>query len=321
MRLHLRPTAQSEKCIARHNISDAAGHRLVSKGRVITAADVAQLQLHAIELVHVVELEADDIDEHTAATLVAVRCSNSGVRILPPHHGRVDVVADYAGMVLVRESQLTDWHAIDGVTIATVPGWSAVNAGQRIATIKILPFALPRQSFAVTPAPAIAVRPFVRRRVAIIMIGSAVICARLQRTHIPPLQARLVPVAATIVATMQCEADSQAVAQALRQATACADMVITVAETSIMDRDDVMPQGLLLAGGDITCYGAPVEPGNLLLLGELASVPVIGAPGCVRGHARNVVDALLPRIVADCLPTARDVYALANGGLLSATKE
>jgi len=120
---------------------------------------------------------------------------------------------------------------------------------------------------------------------------------------------------------MQCDADSQAVAQALCQATACADIVITVAETSIMDRDDVMPQGLLLAGGIITCYGAPVEPGNLLLLGELASVPVIGAPGCVRGHARNVVDALLPRIVADFLPTARDVYALANGGLLSSAKE
>ena len=82
-----------------------------------------------------------------------------------------------------------------------------------------------------------------------------------------------------------------------------------------------MPQGLLLAGGDITCYGAPVEPGNLLLLGQLAGVPVIGAPGCIRGHSRNVVDELLPRIVADFLPTAHDVYALANGGLLSSAKE
>ena len=53
MRLQLRPTAQSEGCIARHNISDAMGHRLVSKGRVITATDVVQLQMHAIDYVHV----------------------------------------------------------------------------------------------------------------------------------------------------------------------------------------------------------------------------------------------------------------------------
>lgn len=321
MHLQLRPTAQSEGCIARHNISDAAGHRIVSKGRLITAINVTQLLQHAIDYVHVVELDGDDIDEHRAATLVAVRCSHSGVLIQPPHHGRVDVLADYAGLVRVTDARLADWHNIDGVTIATVAGWSAVTAGQRIATIKILPFALPRQCLAVTPAPAIAVHPFVRRRVLVIMIGNEAVCVRLQRTHIPPLQARLVPVHATIVATRQCAPDSRAVAAALCQAVASADLVITVAETSIMDRDDVMPQGLLSAGGSITCYGAPVEPGNLLLLGQLAGIPVIGAPGCIRGYSRNVVDELLPRIVADFLPTAGDVYALANGGLLSSVKE
>lgn len=321
MRLQLRPTAQCEGCIARHNISDATGHRLVSKGRVINATDVMHLQAHAIDHVHVVALDDDDIDEHRAAAVVAVRCSHSGVQIRPPHHGRVDVMADYAGMVRVTDARLADWHAIDGVTIATVAGWSAVTAGQRIATIKILPFALPRQRLLATPAPAIAVHPFIRRRVAVIMIGNDAVCVRLQRTHIPPLQARLKPVAAAIVATIPSAADSRAVATALGQAIACADLVITVAETSIMDRDDVMPQGLLQAGGDITCYGAPVEPGNLLLLGQLAGIPVIGAPGCIRGHSRNVVDELLPRIVADFLPTASDVYALANGGLLASVKD
>jgi molybdenum cofactor cytidylyltransferase len=93
----------------------------------------------------------------------------------------------------VSDRRLNAWHAIDGVTIATVAGWSAVTAGQRIATIKILPFALPRQSFVATPAPVLAVRSFVRRRVAVVMIGNDAICARLQRTHIPPLQARLCP--------------------------------------------------------------------------------------------------------------------------------
>ncbi|NBU64610.1 MAG: molybdopterin-binding protein [Chloroflexia bacterium] len=321
MRLQLRSTNQSIGAIARHNISDALGRRLVSKGRVISAADVVQLQLHGIDQVYVVQLDGDDVDEHTAATMVAVRCSQRGVRILPPHHGRVDVVAESSGVLVVNDQQLQAWHCIDGVTIATVAGWSAVTAGQRIATIKILPFALPRQCLTNTPRALLAVYPFVRRRVAVVMIGNDAVSARLQRTHIPPLAARLVPVMATIVATLQCDTDSQAVAHALHQATTVADIVITVAETSIMDRDDVMPQGLRHAGGDIICYGAPVEPGNLLLLGQLAGIPVIGAPGCIRGHARNVVDELLPRIGADFLPSAADVYALANGGLLASGKD
>jgi molybdenum cofactor cytidylyltransferase len=77
-----------------------------------------------------------------------------------------------------------------------------------------------------------------------------------------------------------------------------------------------MPQALVATGGRITCYGAPVEPGNLLLLGMIGTTPVMGAPGCIRGSATNVVDLVLPRLVAGIDVDAHDVYALAHGGLL-----
>jgi molybdenum cofactor cytidylyltransferase len=99
-----------------------------------------------------------------------------------------------------------------------------------------------------------------------------------------------------------------------------ADLVVTLTETSIMDLSDVVPASIEAAGGEITCYGAPVEPGNLLLLGEIGSTMVLGAPGCIRGLARNVVDLVLPRLFARLPTTATDIYAFANGGLLD-TKE
>ena len=97
-------------------------------------------------------------------------------------------------------------------------------------------------------------------------------------------------------------------------------MLIIAGETSIMDRDDVTPQGIRLAGGRIEHYGAPVEPGNLLLLGYLGppggAVPVLGAPGCVRSRDTNIVDLLLPRLLAGESITRQDIVALGHGGLL-----
>jgi molybdopterin biosynthesis enzyme len=91
-------------------------------------------------------------------------------------------------------------------------------------------------------------------------------------------------------------------------------------ETSIMDRDDVTPQGIRLAGGRIEHYGAPVEPGNLLLLAYLGdgsgALPVLGAPGCVRSRDANIVDLLLPRLLAGEQVRRADIVALGHGGLL-----
>jgi molybdenum cofactor cytidylyltransferase len=78
----------------------------------------------------------------------------------------------------------------------------------------------------------------------------------------------------------------------------------------------VTPQGIRLAGGKIECFGAPVEPGNLLLLATVRGTLVLGAPGCARSRQTNVIDLVLPRLLAGELLAQRDIRALGNGGLL-----
>ena len=60
----------------------------------------------------------------------------------------------------------------------------------------------------------------------------------------------------------------------------------------------------------------PVDPGNLMLIGALGSMTVIGMPGCVRSPALNGLDLVLDRLVAgiDVLPS--DIQAMGVGGLL-----
>jgi molybdenum cofactor cytidylyltransferase len=60
----------------------------------------------------------------------------------------------------------------------------------------------------------------------------------------------------------------------------------------------------------------PVDPGNLLLLCELAGKPVIGAPGCARSPKENGFDWVLSRLLAKVPVTREDIASLGVGGLL-----
>jgi molybdenum cofactor cytidylyltransferase len=303
--------------IARHHISDGHGRRLVSKGRVIQASDVEALLDAGIVEVAIVRLAPDDVDEHAAAAFVATQAAGVGTGAHAPHHGRADIVAQQAGVVVVDEMRLGAWHQRSGVTIATLRSYGAVAAHQRIATVKILPFALPRHLLTDTPGAVISVHPFRVHQVGVLVIGSSPqVCQRLRHSHLPALDARLRALGAAPTVVVDVAFVEGEVAAQIRQLVTQCQLVISVSETSIMDGDDVIPRALRLAGGEVTCYGAPVEPGNLLLLGHVAAVPFVGAPGCVRSAHRNVVDLVLPRIMAGFWPTAAEIYALGHGGLL-----
>jgi molybdenum cofactor cytidylyltransferase len=60
----------------------------------------------------------------------------------------------------------------------------------------------------------------------------------------------------------------------------------------------------------------PVDPGNLLLLGDLDGVPVLGAPGCARSPRENGFDWVLQRLLAGLAVGRAEIQSLGVGGLL-----
>ena len=79
---------------------------------------------------------------------------------------------------------------------------------------------------------------------------------------------------------------------------------------------DTAPTGVRAAGGTIVHYGMPVDPGNLLFLGEIAGEAVIGLPGCARSPALNGADWVLERVICGVPVTADDIMGMGVGGLL-----
>ena len=96
-----------------------------------------------------------------------------------------------------------------------------------------------------------------------------------------------------------------------------ARLILIVGASAIVDRRDVIPAGLVAAGGTIGCFGMPVDPGNLMLVGAVGATPVLGLPGCARSPKLNGFDWVLQRLIADLPVGSGELAALGVGGLLA----
>jgi molybdenum cofactor cytidylyltransferase len=105
-----------------------------------------------------------------------------------------------------------------------------------------------------------------------------------------------------------------ALAGALGQAEGEVLFILTGSATS--DIRDVAPEALRRAGGSVTHFGMPVDPGNLLFLGELKGRPVIGLPGCARSPALNGADWVMERVLCGVPVGPAEIAAMGVGGLL-----
>jgi molybdenum cofactor cytidylyltransferase len=118
------------------------------------------------------------------------------------------------------------------------------------------------------------------------------------------------------------ESGEAALAEALgRQRDAGVDLIVVAGETAIMDPRDVTPRAVERAGGVVESVGAPVDPGNLLMVAYLDDVAVLGAPGCARSRKTNVVDWVLPRLLTGERLSRSDLASLGVGGLLEDVPE
>ncbi|HZD09866.1 MAG TPA: molybdopterin-binding protein [Candidatus Binatia bacterium] len=302
------------------------------KGRALQPEDIARLRELGRRTVYVAELEADDVDEDTAARRVAERLYGEHFRLSGPSTGRANIYTTERGIMRVDTQRLMRINECDGITLATLRNNTAVSADKIAATLKILPYAVPltvvtaAETIAAGDDPLLRIDLLRARRVSLILSGSPSARERIVPSFESALAERLKALGATIATvdfvSLDEEQDEANLAEVIRRRVReGAQLVILAGETAIMDRHDIAPRAVERAGGTVIAFGAPVDPGNLLMLAELDDVPVMGAPGCARSPKDNIVDLVLPRLLVGDRLTKRDITALAHGGLLEDVPE
>jgi molybdenum cofactor cytidylyltransferase len=326
------PLEEAEGRILGHNVAGADGVPALRKGRALSAADVETLRALGRRVVYVAELGASDVDENAAARRVAEAARGAGLRLSGTSGGRVNLVADALGVLRLEPARLAAVNEVEGVTFATLAAPVAVRPGQLVATVKVLPYALPDEAVRRAEAAAgesgalLRVDALPARRVGLILTGSASARERVERDFDAPLRARVEALGSTLetvaFVTLEDEAGEAALAEALgRCAPSGIGLVLLAGETAIVDRHDIAPRAIEKSGGELACFGAPMDPGNLLLLAYMGEVPILAVPGCARSRKPNVVDWVLPRLLAGERLTRGEIVALGHGGLLEDVPE
>ena len=302
------------------------GGRTLKKGRVLNDADTELLKREGLETIVGARIEAGDVTENAAAQAAAQALAGPGVRVGGPFTGRCNIFASTDGLLVVSGPEIDRFNAVDeALTVATLAGSQAVREGEMLATVKVIPFAVPgemqeRALAGLGPQPAIRVAAFEPMDAAIVQTRlPSMKESVLDKTH-RVLRARVEALHGRVVHEARCDHDADAVALAVGRALDTgARIVLIVGASAIVDRRDVIPSGIEGAGGEVLHLGMPVDPGNLLLLGRCRDRPVLGLPGCARSPTLNGLDLVLERFAAGLEVGPGDVMAMGVGGLLKET--
>ncbi len=302
--------------------SQSAGARRLKKGHVLTPADIDALTAAGVTEILAARLEAGDVPEDQAAAALAAALAGPGARVATAFTGRANLYAEAPGLALIDTAAIDAINLIDeAITVATVPAHEEVEPGQMLATVKIIPFAVPR---AVLDRCLAEVRD---RRIGVAAYRPA--RAGLISTALPDTKPsvlgktesvmadRLAAMGAGLGDSRRVGHDEDALAAALADQLALGlDPLLVVGASAIVDRGDVIPSAIVKAGGRVEHFGMPVDPGNLLLLGRIGDVRVLGVPGCARSPKLNGFDFVLRRLIAG-VPVGRlDLMRMGAGGLL-----
>lgn len=316
------PLDEAEGTILAHSVKVEG--QAFKKGRVLSANDIAALKSLGHDGVISARLEADDVPEDRAAHTIAEAACGGGVRCAAPFTGRCNLYAEAHGVALVDSARLDEINLIDeALTVATVAPFELVEPGQMLATIKIIPFAAPKEvisagsDIAGRAEPLVRVAPLQDKPVGLVLTRLPGTKESILDKSLEITRQRLTYLGSRLAGEIRCEHTEEAVAAAVSDllGQGCRPILVFGASANV-DRRDVVPAGMVRAGGEIDHFGMPVDPGNLLLLGHRGDVPLVGLPGCARSPKENGFDWVLWRLLADVPVSREDVMRMGAGGLL-----
>src|SRR6185437_783190 len=141
-----------------------------------------------------------------------------------------------------------------------------------VATIKVIPFAVRRQSVdacvqeASSGGRLLSIAPFQPKSVALIQTRLPGLKESVLDKTVEATRERLAALGSTLELERRCDHREDDLAPHIAAALeAGVELVLVAGASAIVDRRDVIPAAIEQAGGTISHFGMPVDPGNLML--------------------------------------------------------
>ena len=227
------------------------------KGQILGPAELAALAEAGVAEVTVAQLDAGDIEEDEAARRVAGAVKSQGVVEGAAGTGRVNLFASRPGLLSFRPAAIDALNAVtEDVTLATFPLLAPVETGRMVATVKIIPFAVPRAVLARCVAAgggaAIVVHPFRPLSARLIQTVSVELKPSIIAKTSAVTADRMAHIGGRIAGETRCPHDVDRLAADIAAALeAGCDILLVIGASAIVDRRDVIPAAIEACGGRI----------------------------------------------------------------------
>ena len=290
------------------------------RGHIISEDDIPKLLDIGKRTVYVGEPDPGMVHEEECANRLAAMAPVQGAHYEGPSEGKVVLISDTKGMFCLNRELLFQINSIDDITISTIPGHFRVEAGDRLASMRIVPLYtrednIKKAEELCNGSRLFEILPYRPLDTGVIITGSEIYNKRVDDLFEPVVRKKLSYFPGKIIDVAICDDDMDMITgSARRMLDAGADLLIFAGGMSV-DPDDLTPGAIRALGTDIISYGLPAQPGNMTLVGYIDDVPVLGVPGAAVSMPVTMFDVLLPQIFTGLRFTRQDLLRLAEGGL------
>lgn len=295
------------------------------RGHVIREEDIPKLLDVGKKTVFVWEENAGELHEEDCARRMAAMAPVNGAHYTEPSEGKVLLMADARGLFRVDRELLRELNSIGDITICTLPDHYPVEAGARLASMRIVPL-VTKEAQIIEAERLCAERkllellPYQDKKIGVIITGSEVYSGRIKDKFEPVVRAKMKQFPAQIVGVTVCDDDLNMIVDAAKaHMEKGADFLIFTGGMSV-DPDDLTPTAIRQLGAQIVTHGVPSQPGNMTLVAYLGEIPVLGVPGAAISLPTTIFDVLLPQIFAGQRITKEELIGLGDGGLCQMCK-
>ena len=317
---HLDPKESKGSILAQsYNLSE----RKLSKGTLVSKAIVELLNKENIKTILCAVPHENDMDEDAAAEAISNAIDRNRLFAEEASTGRVNFRTPALGVVRYNRELIKKINLVDeSIAFSIVEHNQLLAKNDLIATLKIIPFFVSKI--------------YVERVVALLSKHEIFKIHRLEEKKVGFIQTyyawqkRSIFKATSNVTRSRLDAlgclleketliphDHESLCSEIKSSLDSGAQVLLISGASaITDRSDYIPKAILSVGGEIIQYGLAVDPGNLLLIGQIGNTTIIGMPGCARSPKLNGFDWVLQLLMANIPITKEELADMGAGGLL-----
>ena len=291
------------------------------KGHIIQAEDVPVLLSVGKDHIFVWENDENMLHENEAAEILRDICQNEGMSATEPKEGKIELIAERDGLLLIDLERLRDINALGDMMIATRASGFMVKKGDKLCGTRVIPLVIEKTRMNLAreiagEQPLMRLAPVIPRKYGVVTTGNEVFHGRIQDTFTPVIQQKLAEFGCEMSEHVILDDDHEKITAAILDMLDKGCQMVFCSGGMSVDPDDKTPLAIRKTGANIVSYGAPVLPGAMFLVSYMPDGrPICGLPGCVMYAKRTIFDLLLPYLVTDT-PVTKDYLAgLGHGGL------